>query len=146
MNNEVLTSEYISLFNDNNGNFGTIDCKFIESEEYEYDKFYYYFPMIERLVREILHHQGEFDLDSYSSSTFRTLFSIITLNKDSIKTIFGEDIYYYLDLVYTDEGIRNEVMHSSTVTKHHHHYTEYFVSTQYFFIELVKLFVKLFIT
>lgn len=144
MNNTEL-KELIEEFNSTNFNFGVIDYDFLVSDHIEYERFYYYFPMIERVVREIIHHTDELDIESYENQTYRTLNSIITINKNDIELIFGEEITYFLVEVYGDGGIRNDVMHYRDTLKYKDQVIDYLEASKYIFIELVKLYMKLLI-
>ncbi len=96
--------------------FGVVNYSFILLEDNPKLLFYYY-PMIERLVRCILDMSGVFNIMNSNQYTFKTLFSIITNNKNGINEVFGaefgDELYEYIRRTYCPDGIRNKIMHYS---------------------------------
>ena len=105
----------IETFNKENLKFGDVDVDTVKNESNDYQLLYYYYPMIERLFRNILDTEEVFNLDNIRSDTFKTLKSIIENNEEQIVSVFdkefGDELLYYLKETYFDDGIRNTIMH-----------------------------------
>ena len=138
--------KYIAIFNaDCNqeiSGFGTIDIALHNCGD-DFELLFYFYPMIERLMRCILDQSGVFDLENKDNYTYKTLYSIVKSNSKQIKKLFGgelgKEIHYYLVRTYSEKGPRNKVMHYSrriTINK--------FVvaSATYIFEELVQFYVE----
>ncbi len=117
MNEQIL--KYVEVFNlENNqivSGFGPVNKGLLKLEKDDYIGLYYFYPMIERLIRCILQLSGVFDLENSEQYTFKTLYSIITQNENRIKEVFGlelsDEILFYLQETYGEDGPRNKVMH-----------------------------------
>lgn len=130
--------DLLKSFNDKNDIFGYIPKTLFEKNNI--NDLYYFYPMIERIFRFILHDIGDFDIENKSAQTFRTLFSIIDANKEKLVKTFDDEILYYLEETHKDDGVRNKVMH----------YNENLVltmgnvySAKYIFVRLVTIYLEL---
>lgn len=138
--------KYIELFNrednQNVSRFGLLNSDLLTRENNSYEILYYFYPMIERIIRCILDQSGVFDMENADHYVFKTLNSIITQNGDKLKEVFkdedGEDILYYLNDTYSENGIRNKVMHYFETTEID---TSAILSAKYIFSRLIQFYV-----
>lgn len=135
---EYDNSTLIEEFNKMNAKFGYVPTYLFEKDNI--NDLYYFFPMIERLFRFILHEQGSFDIENKASQTYRTLFSIIDVNRDRLVKHFDDEILYYLEDTYKEDGVRNKVMHFN---KNYHASREVICGAKYIFTRLVGIYVEL---
>lgn len=70
---------------------------------------YYFFPLIERLVIEILKKKTEVDIEWYMQGTFRTPKEI--LNKEANRLHFEKNEADIIAEIFDDNGIRNNLLH-----------------------------------
>ncbi len=117
---KVEIKEYIEKFNISNADFGEIDINFILNENNDSRFLFFYYPMIERLVRNILYHNPKSDIEHFQNYTFKSLYSIVKQNYDLLNEIFREEkeeeskeneVLYYLIHAYKEDGPRNKFMH-----------------------------------
>ena len=73
--------KFVLEFNSENNEFGPVDTDLIKYNSNDYQLLFYYYPMIERLIRFILDAEGIFDMENISGDTFKTLKSIIETMK-----------------------------------------------------------------
>lgn len=139
--------DYVKIFNSEVNQkiskFGVIPEAFIELEDNPKLLFYYY-PMIERLVRCLLNMSGVFDIMNSNQYTFKTLYSIIINNESGLSEVFGQDfgeeIYCYIVATYSPQGFRNKIMHYSEGEVN----LSVVASAKYMFLRLVQFYVESF--
>lgn len=86
---------------------GIIDLKELESRNV--DSLYYIFPLIERLVVEILKYKPDSNVEFYEQGTYRTLNSILEVEENS--KYFDMNLVSLMKTYYTDNGLRNKILH-----------------------------------
>ena len=109
MNKEY--NEIINKFNIKTINFGEIDTVVMNDFSNDYRKLFYFFPMIERMLRLILDHLPNSDIENYSESTFNTLNSILEKNEKVISAILAPSDIDLLKDLFSDNGLRNKMLH-----------------------------------
>ena len=92
--------------NDTEEKFGKIDINHINL--HSLGSLYYLFPLIERIVIEIFDFIPEANIEVSNQGTYRTMLEII---KDS--TIFDVEINSLLLEYYSDNGVRNTIIHNN---------------------------------
>mgnify|MGYP001054111231 CR=1 FL=1 len=70
---------------------------------------FYIFPLIERLVVEILDITSLINVETKNQGTIRTINSM--LQDKETKKIFGKELYDNLKKYFADDGLRNQLMH-----------------------------------
>ena len=70
---------------------------------------FYMFPLIERLVVEILDITSLINVETKNQGTIRTINSM--LQDKETKKIFGKELYDNLKKYFADDGLRNQLMH-----------------------------------
>lgn len=90
-------------------NIGSVDTEMFYNDKA--DILYYFFPLIEKLVLEILKIYNYTDVECYEQGKYRTLYSII--QKEQNKIIFPSEVIDGLEHYYKDNGLRNLMMHYS---------------------------------
>lgn len=88
------------------------DLDVIIFEEYNESNFYilyYLFPLIEKLVIEILKKQNEVDIEFYLQGIFRTPKAI--LNIEINKQYFEQNEIDNINEIFDENGIRNKILH-----------------------------------
>lgn len=90
-------------------NIGSVDTKMFYNEKV--DIVYYFFPLIEKLVLEILKIYNYTDVECYEQGKYRTLYSII--QKEQNRIVFPPEVIDGLEHYYKDNGLRNLLMHYS---------------------------------
>lgn len=86
---------------------GVIDIKMIEDRTEK--SLYYLFPLVERIVVEILKYKPDTDIEFSEQGTYRTLNSILSVNKNA--KYFDDDIVALIKQYYSEEGLRNKMLH-----------------------------------
>lgn len=86
---------------------GKIDLNVLESRTEE--SLYYLFPLIERLVVEILKYKLDSNIEFYGQGTYRTLNSI--LESEENKKYFDKDLINLIKKYYNEDGLRNKLLH-----------------------------------
>lgn len=86
---------------------GKIDLNVLESRTEE--SLYYLFPLIERLVVEILKYKSDSNIEFYEQGTYRTLNSIFESEEN--KKYFDEDLINLIKKYYDEDGLRNKLLH-----------------------------------
>lgn len=86
---------------------GVIDFEILESRDIMC--LYYLFPLIERLVVEILKYKTDADIEFFKQGTYRTLNSIVFKEENS--KYFDSNIINYITRYYADNGLRNKLLH-----------------------------------
>lgn len=86
---------------------GIIDLDILESRTVE--SLYYLFPLIEKLVIEILKYKLDSNIEFYEQGTYRTLNSI--LDSEENKKYFNKDLINLIKKYYADDGLRNKLLH-----------------------------------
>lgn len=86
--------------------FGKIDVDHINL--HSLGSLYYLFPLIERIIVEIFDLIPEANIEVSNQGTYKTVLEII---KDN--TIFDADINSLLREYYSDNGIRNTIIHNN---------------------------------
>lgn len=75
----------------------------------------YLFPLIERIIVEILSLEPNSDIEHYSQGTYRTMNEILNKNKDILTELLGYEIYQSLCYLYIDnnnnKSLRNQICH-----------------------------------
>jgi len=75
----------------------------------------YLFPLIERIIVEILSLEPNSDIEHYSQGTYRTMNEILNKNKDILTELLGYEIYQSLCYLYIDnnnnKSLRNQIFH-----------------------------------
>lgn len=89
------------------GTIGVIDSKELESRSI--DSLYYIFPLIERLVVEILKYKPDSNIEFYEQGTYRTLNSILEVEENS--KYFDVNLVNLIKTYYKDNGLRNKILH-----------------------------------
>lgn len=89
------------------GTIGIIDSKELESRNV--DSLYYIFPLIERLVVEILKYKPDSNIEFYEQGTYRTLNSILEVEENS--KYFDVNLANLIKTYYKDNGLRNKILH-----------------------------------
>jgi len=84
---------------------GKIDLKLLELKDF--DVLYYTFPLIEKLVLEILKLYEYSDIEFYNQGTYRTLQSL----KEKNQNLFSKSLLEEIDYFFNTDGIRNKVAH-----------------------------------
>ena len=103
---EVLT---MYLTEEIQQNIGNVDTEMFYNDKV--DILYYFFPLIEKLVLEILKIYNYADVECYEQGTYRTLYSIV--QKEQNKIVFPPEVIDGLEHYYKDNGLRNLMMHYS---------------------------------
>lgn len=86
---------------------GQIDYEILDSNDFEL--LYYLFPLIEKMIIDILKYNVDSDIEIYTQGTYRTLDSVIA--KDDNKKHFDDEIIYLLKKYYGKNGLRNKLFH-----------------------------------
>lgn len=130
----------IEFINDSDNAFGKIDSSFLDFEKCNVDFLYYLYPMMERMTLIILDLKGLFNIQCVEVSSNRTLNSILNINSDKIIDVLDDEIVYYLQYAFAEDGLRNKILHFNIDTK----YTEMdILSAQYIFSRLVIKYAEL---
>lgn len=90
-------------------NIGSLDTEMFYNDKV--DILYYFFPLIEKLVLEILKIYNYTDVEFYEQGKYRTLYSII--QKEQNRIVFPPEVIDGLEEYYKDDGLRNLIMHYS---------------------------------
>ncbi|MGE5456348.1 MAG: hypothetical protein ACM3O4_04530 [Ignavibacteriales bacterium] len=90
-------------------NIGNVDTEMFYNDKV--DILYYFFPLIEKLVLEILKIYNYTDIECYEQGKYRTLYAII--QKDQNRVVFPAEVIDGLEHYYKDDGLRNLMMHYS---------------------------------
>lgn len=97
--------------NNSENNFSileNIDFDLLKSQNYD-DLILYAFPLIERLIIEILKFNSISDIEVSTQGTYKTLNSVINSNELHLSI---NDIQLLKEL-FKDDGVRNKLMHVS---------------------------------
>ncbi len=86
---------------------GDIDVNMIEDRTEK--SLYYLFPLIERIIVEILKYKPDTDIEFSEQGTYRTLNSILSVNKNA--KYFDNDLVVLIKEYYSENGLRNQMMH-----------------------------------
>ena len=86
---------------------GIIDLEQLESREIE--SLYYLFPLVEKIIIEILKYKEDANIEFYSQGTYRTLNSIFTMEEN--KKYFNENLINLIKEYYGENGLRNQILH-----------------------------------
>lgn len=92
--------------NDTEEKFGKIDINHVNL--HSLGSLYYLFPLIERIVIEIFDFIPEANIEVSDQGTYKTMSEIIKNN-----TIFDVDINSLLIEYYSDNGVRNTIIHNN---------------------------------
>lgn len=90
-------------------NIGNVDAEMFCNDKV--DILYYFFPLIEKIVLEILKMYNYTDIEHYEQGMYRTLYSII--QKEQNRIVFSSEVLEGLEHYYKDNGLRNLMMHYS---------------------------------
>lgn len=86
---------------------GDIDVNMIEDRTEK--SLYYLFPLIERIVVEILKYKPDTDIEFSKQGTYRTLNSILSSSKNA--KYFDNDLLALIKDYYSENGLRNQILH-----------------------------------
>lgn len=86
---------------------GKVDLIVLEDRTEE--SLYYLFPLIERLVVEILKYKPDSNIEFYEQGTYRTLNSILEVEEN--KKYFDKDLVILIKKYYEENGLRNKMLH-----------------------------------
>lgn len=86
---------------------GKIDLNVLESRTET--SLYYLFPLIERLVIEILKYKEDANIEFYEQGTYRTLNSILDIEENT--KYFDKDLINLIQEYYRNDGLRNKMLH-----------------------------------
>lgn len=92
--------------NDTEEKFGKIDINHVNL--HSLGSLYYLFPLIERIVIEIFDFIPEANIEVSNQGTYKTMSEIIKNN-----TIFDVEINSLLIEYYSDNGVRNTIIHNN---------------------------------
>lgn len=91
----------------------------IALKSYKAECLLYLFPLIERLVVEIMTYIPGFDIEKYEQGTYRTMASILGANKNLLIEMIGKEDYELLKCYYVDSdgktALRNLICHVSDI-------------------------------
>jgi hypothetical protein len=72
------------------------------------------FPYMEKMIRYIMGYYPEFDMEVYDQGKYRTMKSMLDLNKEKLVDMFGEDTYSQLINLYDGKkSLRNISCHTT---------------------------------
>ena len=94
--------------NDTEEKFGKIDINHVNL--HSLGSLYYLFPLIERIVIEIFDFIPEANIEVSNQGTYKTMSEIIKGN-----TIFDVEINSLLIEYYSDNGVRNTIIHNNNI-------------------------------
>ena len=86
---------------------GDMDANMIEDRTEK--SLYYLFPLIERIVVEILKYKPDTDIEFSKQGTYRTLNSILSVDKNA--KYFDKDLVALIKQYYSEDGLRNQMLH-----------------------------------
>lgn len=95
--NDIGLSEYV----------GIIDINIFQSSDA--NSLYYFFPLIEKTVLEILKFKNDTDVEVINQGNYRTLYSLIVIPKNS--KFFSKEVIRDLYFYFEEDGLRNKLMH-----------------------------------
>ena len=86
---------------------GYLDYEVIDGKYFEV--LFYLFPLIEKIIIDILKYSAYSNIELYNQGTYRTLKSII--EKDENQRYFDHELMELLLYYYGEDGLRNELFH-----------------------------------
>jgi hypothetical protein len=86
-----------------------IDYRFLETKFY-YELLVYIFPLIERIIIEILKNSPDADIEIVTQGKYRTLYAVIRNPVNA--RYFNKSEIEIIEEIYKPDGIRNIVFHS----------------------------------
>ena len=70
---------------------------------------YYLFPLIERLVVEILKYKTDTNVECYEQGKYRTLYSILSSEENT--KYFDKNLVNLIKEYFKEDGLRNKLLH-----------------------------------
>ncbi len=115
---------------------GIIDLQVLESRTI--DSLYYIFPLIERLVIEILKYKPDSNIEFYKQGKYRTLNSILEVEENH--KYFDSNLVNLIKKYYEEDGLRNRIMHYKGDNNNISLTTIDLLSTKVIVVKLLKLY------